>query len=44
MKKEKIEISGYSAPECTVVNIETEGILCASGSTIDDYRELDYEW
>ena len=47
MNKEQLEISGYSAPECTVANLEAEGILCASGdndgSVIDDFVEKDYD-
>lgn len=44
MKQNNIELESYCAPECRVVKVETEGILCASGSTIDNYNELDYEW
>ena len=46
MNKEQLEILGYMAPECAVVNLEAEGILCASGdndgSVIDDFEEIDY--
>lgn len=48
MKKEQLEILGYMAPKCAVVNLEAEGILCASGeyndgSVIDDFVEIDYD-
>ena len=47
MKKEQLEISGYMAPKCVVVNLEAECILCASGdndgSVIDDFVEKDYD-
>lgn len=41
MKQNNIELESYCAPECRVVKVETEGILCAS---INDYTEMDYEW
>lgn len=44
MKKEINNPKEYIAPACETVQIEAEGILCASGSTIDNYNELDYEW
>ena len=40
----------YTSPECSVILVETEGILCASGDydlnrTIDlDYGDLDDEF
>ncbi|MBR5103237.1 MAG: hypothetical protein IKV05_00945 [Bacteroidales bacterium] len=38
MKKKLIDFQGvYQSPEVTEVKIASEGIMCASGNTIEDF-------
>lgn len=42
--------STYLTPECTIIDIRQEGILCSSqgsdnnGFTIDDYEKVEGSW
>ena len=42
MKKKLIDLQGvYLSPEVKEVSMASEGILCASGSTIEDFGLVD---
>lgn len=42
MKKKLIDFQGvYQSPAVTEVDMASEGILCASGSTIEDFGFID---
>lgn len=34
----------YEKPQVAIVEIKTEGILCASAEYEDEYNELKFEW
>ncbi len=45
MKKRNIVECGYVSPEMRVVEIDSEGLLCQSGSFEDWYEdELEWDW
>ena len=48
MKIENKTNENYASPECCVILVQTEGLLCASGDTlpnaIQDYEEITYDW
>ena len=35
--------SGYIAPETRIMNVQSEGVLCTSGST-EDYSDGEFDW
>ena len=45
MNKTKLNNENYTAPECVVVEMNTEGVLCASGGIeqLSENEEL-YGW
>ena len=42
MKRKQLLLSGYTVPECLVLDIEPEEMLCVSqGGTLDGFEEED---
>lgn len=38
--------SGYIAPETRIMNVQSEGLLCASGTNgaTEDYTDGEFDW